>query len=206
MGTLNKKIEKLNLASLPLRPKPYMKTLNNKAVPPVKFNVYPPIEQSVCDCKDTDPDPCGYTSFCFNRQASIECKKGFCNSKCKNQLFRKHFYPKMKVFRTTGRGWGLKTLEDIKSGHFVIELVGEVIDSSELDRRIKTKHENGDKNFYFMKLDKNLTVDAESKGNLARFMNHSCEPNCRALPWTVDGKTKIGIFSLLDIEAVSIFL
>lgn len=34
-----------------------------------------------------------------------------------------------------------------------------------------------------------------------RFINHSCQPNLETQKWMVDGKTRIGLFSLADIPA-----
>jgi hypothetical protein len=42
-------------------------------------------------------------------------------------------------------------------------------------------------------------IDACSKGNLGRFINHSCEPNCRTEKWTVDGEVCIGLFANRDL-------
>ena len=33
------------------------------------------------------------------------------------------------------------------------------------------------------------------QGNKARFINHSCEPNCQAEYWTVEGRERVGIFA-----------
>lgn len=43
-------------------------------------------------------------------------------------------------------------------------------------------------------------IDAGPKGNSARFMNHSCSPNCETQKWTVNGDVRIGLFALCDIE------
>jgi hypothetical protein len=33
-----------------------------------------------------------------------------------------------------------------------------------------------------------------------RFMNHSCDPNCITQKWTVNGDTRVGLFTLRDVE------
>lgn len=44
-------------------------------------------------------------------------------------------------------------------------------------------------------------IDAGPKGNYSRFMNHSCQPNCETLKWTVNGDTRVGLFAVCDIPA-----
>lgn len=46
-------------------------------------------------------------------------------------------------------------------------------------------------------------IDAGPKGNVARFMNHSCSPNCETQKWTVNGDTRVGLFAICDINADS---
>ena len=53
---------------------------------------------------------------------------------------------------------------------------------------------------YMMNLGDGLTVDARKKGNLARFINHSCDPNCGVEKWMVEGQPRIGIFALRNLE------
>lgn len=101
-------------------------------------------------------------------------------------------------------GFGLQSLDSIKAGHFVIEYVGELINEAEMMRRMKRMEQESVKNFYFMTLASNLHIDAGPSGNLSRFMNHSCEPNCDTKKMSVDGIQHIGIYAIQDIEAVSI--
>jgi SET domain-containing protein len=60
----------------------------------------------------------------------------------------------------------------------------------------------GQKHFYFMTLNGNEVIDAGAKGNLGRFINHSCEPNCRTEKWMVNGEICVGIFSMQDLKKV----
>ncbi|CAI8025463.1 Histone-lysine N-methyltransferase SETD2 [Geodia barretti] len=43
-------------------------------------------------------------------------------------------------------------------------------------------------------------LDATQKGNNSRFINHSCDPNCETQKWTVQGKLRIGFFTVRDIQ------
>merc|ERR1712137_1474279 len=58
----------------------------------------------------------------------------------------------------------------------------------------------GQKNFYIITIGGGKYVDASFKGNLGRFINHSCNPNCRPEIWLVRGQKCVGIFALRKIE------
>lgn len=45
-----------------------------------------------------------------------------------------------------------------------------------------------------MAFDQNMIIDA-TRGSIARFVNHSCEPNCRMEKWTVGGKPRMALFA-----------
>ncbi|XP_015436181.1 PREDICTED: histone-lysine N-methyltransferase NSD2 isoform X1 [Dufourea novaeangliae] len=183
-----------------LKPPPYVKLKMNKPV----GNVKPTEVESIvaCDCDAEWENPCAPGTDCLNRILLVECSPGICpaGSKCNNQAFARRQYPAMEPFYTVARGWGLRSLEHINAGQFVIEYVGEVIDEAEYKRRLHRKKELKNENFYFLTIDNNRMIDAEPKGNLSRFMNHSCSPNCETQKWTVNGDTRIGLFALCDIE------
>lgn len=44
-----------------------------------------------------------------------------------------------------------------------------------------------------------MIIDA-TKGSMARFVNHSCEPNCKMDMWTVGGRPRMALFAGRDIE------
>jgi hypothetical protein len=44
-------------------------------------------------------------------------------------------------------------------------------------------------------------IDATRKGGPARFVNHSCAPNCATEKWLVGGQLRVGIFARAAIPA-----
>ena len=62
-------------------------------------------------------------------------------------------------------------------------------------------HANNITNFYFLTIDQGRVIDAGPKGNLARFANHSCDPNMETQKWVVNGDIRVGLFACKDIPA-----
>jgi len=65
----------------------------------------------------------------------------------------------------------------LNRGTFVMEYVGEVLDPKEFRRRAKDYAKDKNRHYYFMALKSDAIIDATMKGNISRFINHSCEPN-----------------------------
>uniref|UniRef100_A0A3Q3R8G7 Histone-lysine N-methyltransferase NSD3 n=1 Tax=Monopterus albus TaxID=43700 RepID=A0A3Q3R8G7_MONAL len=185
------------------KPPPYKFIKSNKPVGKVQIHVADLSEIPRCNCRPTDEHPCSIDSQCLNRMLQYECHPQVCpaGDSCENQCFTKRLYAETEVFKTEGRGWGLRTNQALRKGDFVKEYVGEVIDSEECQQRIKRAHENHVTNFYMLTLTKDRVIDAGPKGNSSRFMNHSCSPNCETQKWTVNGDVRIGLFALCDIDA-----
>nr|XP_015828584.2 histone-lysine N-methyltransferase NSD3 isoform X3 [Nothobranchius furzeri] len=185
------------------KPPPYKLIKANKPVGKVLMHVADLSEIQRCNCKPTDEHPCSHDSQCLNRMLQYECHPQVCpaGDRCENQCFSKRLYAETEVVKTDGCGWGLRTNQDLHKGDFVTEYVGEVIDAEECQQRIKHAHEKHVTNFYMLTLTKDRVIDAGPKGNSARFMNHSCSPNCETQKWTVNGDVRIGLFALCDIEA-----
>lgn len=51
-----------------------------------------------------------------------------------------------------------------------------------------------------MKISQNEVIDPTFRGNQARFINHSCDPNCITQKWNVMGEICVGVFALKDIR------
>ncbi|XP_034835989.1 histone-lysine N-methyltransferase trithorax [Maniola hyperantus] len=108
------------------------------------------------------------------------------------------------VYRSHIHGRGLFCKRDIEEGDMVIEYAGEVIRAVLADQREK-KYEamsgrRGVGGCYMFRIDDHLVVDATLKGNAARFINHSCDPNCYSRVVDIHGHKHILIFALRRIS------
>ncbi|KAH7143930.1 hypothetical protein EDB81DRAFT_935382 [Dactylonectria macrodidyma] len=160
-----------------------------------------------CDCRDDWRDgenfACGEDSDCINRATKMECSgdAGNCGGGCQNQRFQRKQYANVSVIKTEKKGFGLRTDSDLQANDFVFEYIGEVINEPTFRRRMMQYDDEGIKHFYFMSLNKSEFVDATKKGNLGRFCNHSCNPNCYVDKWVVGDKLRMGIFTSRKVQA-----
>ncbi|MEQ2193409.1 Histone-lysine N-methyltransferase SETD1B-A [Xenoophorus captivus] len=68
------------------------------------------------------------------------------------------------------------------------------------DMREKRYEEEGIGSSYMFRVDHDTIIDATKCGNFARFINHSCNPNCYAKVITVESQKKIVIYSRQPIN------
>ena len=136
------------------------------------------------------------------RIMSIECSNR-CRfgDKCRNKRFQRKRYSKLEIFFAKEKGHGLRALENIPSGDFIIEYIGEVVSTREFTKRSHEYSKAKSKHHYFMELTRGATIDATQKGQISRFINHSCDPNCETQKWTVNGIIRVGFFAIRDIVA-----
>src|SRR5438132_3751672 len=87
---------------------------------------------------------------------------------------------RIQVRRSGVHGKGVFALRDIPAGETLIEYVGEIISWKEADRRHPTNPDDPNHTFYFSIGDGKQVIDAAVGGNAARWINHSCNPNCEA--------------------------
>jgi len=95
--------------------------------------------------------------------------------------------PKTNVKKSSA-GLGLFAGEDIPKDTFIIEYTGEKITTDESDRR------GGQ---YLFTLNKKYVIDGKGRDNKARYINHSCRPNCEVEidedDWTINVYSKRNI-------------
>ncbi|KAL5242931.1 hypothetical protein ACI65C_010341 [Semiaphis heraclei] len=156
-----------------------------------------------CECtlskEDIIEGNTGCDDRCLNRLLKVECGLG-CSLKryCTNKQFQNKQFKKTNIIKTDNKGYGICAVEDIPKGVLISEYVGEVIDYNEMCNRL-TKKEYKNLN-YMVQLNADEIIDSTSKGNVTRFINHSCDPNSVGEKWHVLGQSRIGFFSTRNIE------
>lgn len=87
---------------------------------------------------------------------------------------------RIQVRRSGVHGKGVFALCEIARGEKIIEYVGEIISWREADRRKSSDPDDPNHTFFFSIMDGKKVIDAAVGGNAARWINHSCNPNCES--------------------------
>ena len=103
--------------------------------------------------------------------------------------------PLFEVRQSAVHGKGAFALRRIRKGTRIVEYLGERVSHREADRRYETKDANDAHTFLFI-VDSKTVIDAGVDGNEARFLNHSCSPNCES----VIEKRRVYIEAIRTIE------
>ncbi|AES61229.2 histone-lysine N-methyltransferase SUVR2-like protein [Medicago truncatula] len=172
-----------------------------------------PIERTK---NETKPESCkGHLVRKFIKECWRKCG---CDMQCGNRVVQRGLSRKLQVFLTQeGKGWGVRTLEDLPKGSFVCEYAGEILTNSELYDRIVYSTGN-DRHTYPVTLDADwgsevglqdeeaLCLDATNNGNVARFINHRCsDANLIDIPVEVETPDRhyyhLALFTNKDVSA-----
>jgi uncharacterized protein len=103
--------------------------------------------------------------------------------------------PLFEVRRSRIHGRGVFALRRIRKGTRIIEYLGDRISHAQADRRYD-EHDEHDNHTFLFSVDRGLVIDAGVGGNEARFINHSCGPNCES----VIERRRVFIDAIRDIE------
>jgi SET domain-containing protein len=134
----------------------------------------------------------------MNRLAHRQLKAGVDNLRFNSLQSRKK---RLRFMKSRIHDWGLFAMEPISKDDLVIEYIGEVIRHKVADTREKMYEKLGIGSSYLFRIDLENVIDATKMGNVARFINHSCDPNCYADILMAEGHKKIVIFAKTDIAA-----
>ncbi|KAL4754768.1 hypothetical protein BDW72DRAFT_165256 [Aspergillus terricola var. indicus] len=157
-------------------------------------------ELSKCTCT---PET-GCDQFCQNRYMFYECDDRICGvgSECGNRNFEElkqrakaggKYNVGVEVIKTADRGYGVRSNRTFEPNQIIVEYTGEIITQAECEKRMRTIYKKNEC-YYLMYFDQNMIIDA-TRGSIARFVNHGCEPNCRMEKWTVAGKPRMALFA-----------
>jgi SET domain-containing protein len=86
-------------------------------------------------------------------------------------------YARVRNSRIHGKG--VFALRRIRKGTKIMEYTGDRVSHAEADSRYEDKDPNDNHTFLFI-VDGRTVIDAGVGGNDARFINHSCDPNCES--------------------------
>lgn len=165
-----------------------------------------PLAMSLCICQpSTVPGDRGCDDNCLNRVMHYECDKNNCAlsaQQCGNRAFTDlaqrmkkggKFDIGVEIVKTPNRGFGIRACRAFAPGDIIMEYTGEIISEAECQRRMRDVYANK-QSYYIMEFDQGLHIDG-TKGSMARFVNHSCEPNCEVRMVKVSGKPRMAIFA-----------
>jgi [histone H3]-lysine36 N-dimethyltransferase SETMAR len=137
-----------------------------------------------------------------------------CSESCINRLVqlgpRKRLV--VKDFSHLHKQHGLICEDPVPQGGFICEYTGELLTKEEAERRNKYNEVNDIMNYILCVNEKSLEnpdgngeqffIDPSQKGNIGRYLNHSCLPNCELISVRVGSYIpKIGIFAKQFIVA-----
>jgi SET domain-containing protein len=101
-----------------------------------------------------------------------------------------------QLLRSSIQGRGAFATRNIRKGERIVEYKGEKIDNDEADRRYPDPKPGERHHTFLFELDDDYCIDAAVGGNSARFINHSCDPNCD----TVIEDDRIFVEAVRDIK------
>jgi uncharacterized protein len=92
------------------------------------------------------------------------------------------------LVKRSSAGLGLFARKPIKKGEFIIEYYGPVLNEEQADRKLGK---------YLFAIDDTWTIDGSRRENKARYINHSCKPNCEP---EIEGK-RVFLYAIKNIKA-----
>lgn len=190
-------------------------TVTNIPGPGCNMDEFNSCSNQMCNCTDlchTSSCECVGSTGCnnydnFGKLISINTCVYECNDLCKctscqNRVVQRGPQTGLRISHCS-KGYGLYTDIGIEKGQFVCEYAGEIINLTEAQKRSNSDNEN-----YIFVINEHFScnvtttvIDATVIGNIGRYINHSCQPNCMIIPVRVDSLIpRLAIFAIQDIQ------
>lgn len=157
-----------------------------------KCGCIPPLTGMGCN----DEETC--ILFACREECRSNCDLGHL---CGNKRLTKKQFAEIEVFSADRKGKGLRlctTSAPVKKGDLLCEYLGRAIRQGALNRLFRRYQ--FDRRLYILSLGNGIFVDARKKGGVARFINHSCNPNCKVELWKVKGIMRAAVVALRQIQ------
>ncbi|KAM9350418.1 histone-lysine N-methyltransferase 2D [Symphorus nematophorus] len=131
----------------------------------------------------------------FTGELNTPYSKQFVHSKSSQyRRLKTEWKNNVYLARSRIQGLGLYAAKDLEKHTMVIEYIGTVIRNEVANRREKI-YESQNRGIYMFRINNEQVIDATLTGGPARYVNHSCAPNCVAEVVTFDKEDKIIIIS-----------
>jgi len=142
-----------------------------------------------------------HTSFSSVQEVHSPYVKQFVHSKSSQyRTMKREWRNNVYLARSRIAGLGLFAARDIEKHTMVIEYIGLLIRNEIAERNERHYEQQNRGGVYMFRLDDNTVIDATLQGGLARYINHSCNPNCVAEQVQIDRENKIIIFANRRIQ------
>jgi histone-lysine N-methyltransferase SETMAR len=175
--------------------------------------------QNCCDCTTDCSTSCSHLvrygknySMGLMLKSSVNQPIFECNtrcscdpSRCYNRVVQFGPNPNLEIIKTDSKGFGVICKTKLRSGEYVCEYAGEIIDAITARQRFAADFQASNyilvlKEFGGSKVVSTTIVDPTVIGNIGRYLNHSCEPNLEMVPVRVDSAVPhLALFASKDI-------
>ena len=131
-----------------------------------------------------------YSLMAMQQECPRSCVAG---SSCVNRRIARKMGKNVEKFKTKNKGNGLRAKETVMEMEFIIEYCGAVVNAHDLSQMVDRS--------YLMSLNNGMFIDGYKSKCKAKYLNHSCDPNCCLQVWDVCDTPRVGVFALRDIKA-----
>jgi histone-lysine N-methyltransferase SETD1 len=107
----------------------------------------------------------------------------------------------LRFDRSGIHAWGVFADQEIREGELLVEYRGEIIGNAMAEKREKEYEQAKIGSDYMFRIDGNSVCDATKQGNVARFINASCDPNRYTQIISISNTKRIVIYAKKDIQA-----